>query len=136
MAPRQRKKGRKQDGETSANATTEQAARKKSPKTRSNKATKKGSSKLYLWGSIAVGFVVFGWLFLYAANLGGGFKWMDGATRHFLKSFVCQRSQRRILSCGCCSISTYPKSQTADSSRRASLGSSSSFANLGSGCPS
>jgi len=90
MAPRQRKKGHKQDvTPTDAPNNQQQAARKKVPKTRSNKS-KKFSKKLYLCGSILAGIAAFGWLFIYAANLGGGFMWMDGATRNFLESFVCE----------------------------------------------
>ena len=88
MAPRHRKKGRKDEADST---TTEQplVASKKMNKAKNQVKNRKSSPKLTVWGAVAAGIVAFGWLFFYAANLGSNVGWMDGATRSFLKSFVC-----------------------------------------------
>lgn len=96
MGTRQRKKGRKDEQSTDGGDTllTEQAVRKRiqqrATKTKPKKPFNK-KSKLRIWGSIVAVVILFGWLFVYAANLRGNvFSWrMDAATREFLTSFVC-----------------------------------------------
>lgn len=105
MGPRQRKKSRKQhDTNVPNEQQQQQQARKKIPKTRNNKNK---NNKLYMCASISAGLLIFGWLFLYAANLSSDFMWMDSTTRDFLKSFVCDDPNG-----GYCSQSVVPYRRT------------------------